>query len=308
MLSTERPRQRSRRISTAAVFSAAADASCTATTSTDSWAIIRLNGARLASQPATSALTLGGAGRRADEGDDGSAPRTGCSCRGRRPATPRRCRGTRCSARRGRRRRARLPTTPAAPPRRRQAPAGHSMGSTRSLVCSGLIGVGTNSVRVQSLETDGLPGGGGRGRHRRDAQRAVGARGGHARGDGRLRRALRARRAARPTGCAVAGAVAAPDCSASSQSSSACCSGGLASAARRRTDGNSPVRRSRGHGAARARGGGRRPGAAPARQAAAGWNVELRFGPYRPDVDSEFADRGQSARPLRGGVLERRAT
>jgi hypothetical protein len=27
------------------------------------------------------------------------------------------------------------------------------------------------------------------------------------------------------------------------------------------------------------------------------WNVELRFGPYRPNVDSEFADRGQSARP-----------
>jgi hypothetical protein len=27
------------------------------------------------------------------------------------------------------------------------------------------------------------------------------------------------------------------------------------------------------------------------------WNVELRFGPYRPDVDGEFAARGQSARP-----------
>jgi len=27
------------------------------------------------------------------------------------------------------------------------------------------------------------------------------------------------------------------------------------------------------------------------------WNVELRFGPYRPNVDSEFADRGESARP-----------
>jgi len=27
------------------------------------------------------------------------------------------------------------------------------------------------------------------------------------------------------------------------------------------------------------------------------WNLELRFGPYRPDVDSEFADRGDSARP-----------
>jgi hypothetical protein len=28
-----------------------------------------------------------------------------------------------------------------------------------------------------------------------------------------------------------------------------------------------------------------------------GWNLELRFGPYRPDVDSEFANRGQAARP-----------
>jgi hypothetical protein len=27
------------------------------------------------------------------------------------------------------------------------------------------------------------------------------------------------------------------------------------------------------------------------------WNLELRFGPYRPDVDSEFAARGDSARP-----------
>ena len=28
-----------------------------------------------------------------------------------------------------------------------------------------------------------------------------------------------------------------------------------------------------------------------------GWNLELRFGPYRPDVDSEFASRGSDARP-----------
>jgi len=27
------------------------------------------------------------------------------------------------------------------------------------------------------------------------------------------------------------------------------------------------------------------------------WNLELRFGPYRPNVDSEFADRGSDARP-----------
>jgi len=51
-------------------------------------------------------------------------------------------------------------------------------------------------------------------------------------------------------------------------------------------------------------------GAAPARAASADdilsakagpsprlWNVELRFGPYRPNVDSEFANRGESARP-----------
>ncbi|HLK91786.1 MAG TPA: MXAN_2562 family outer membrane beta-barrel protein [Polyangia bacterium] len=29
-----------------------------------------------------------------------------------------------------------------------------------------------------------------------------------------------------------------------------------------------------------------------------GWNLELRFGPYYPDTDSEFASRGQSARPF----------
>jgi opacity protein-like surface antigen len=28
------------------------------------------------------------------------------------------------------------------------------------------------------------------------------------------------------------------------------------------------------------------------------WNFELRFGPYRPNVDSEFADRGSPARPF----------
>ena len=28
------------------------------------------------------------------------------------------------------------------------------------------------------------------------------------------------------------------------------------------------------------------------------WNLELRFGPYKPDIDSEFADRGQTARPF----------
>jgi len=36
----------------------------------------------------------------------------------------------------------------------------------------------------------------------------------------------------------------------------------------------------------------------PAPTSPRGWNLELRFGPYRPDVDSEFADRGQDARPF----------
>jgi hypothetical protein len=36
----------------------------------------------------------------------------------------------------------------------------------------------------------------------------------------------------------------------------------------------------------------------PAGPSPRNWNVELRFGPYRPDVDSEFADRGEPARPF----------
>jgi hypothetical protein len=38
--------------------------------------------------------------------------------------------------------------------------------------------------------------------------------------------------------------------------------------------------------------------AQPAVSSPRGWNLELRFGPYRPDVDREFAERGQSARPF----------
>ncbi|HXJ20297.1 MAG TPA: MXAN_2562 family outer membrane beta-barrel protein [Polyangia bacterium] len=36
----------------------------------------------------------------------------------------------------------------------------------------------------------------------------------------------------------------------------------------------------------------------PQRESARAWNFELRFGPYYPDTDTEFADRGQSARPF----------
>jgi hypothetical protein len=42
-----------------------------------------------------------------------------------------------------------------------------------------------------------------------------------------------------------------------------------------------------------ATGGSAAPAASPRR-----WNLELRFGPYRPDIDSEFADRGSPARPF----------
>jgi hypothetical protein len=38
--------------------------------------------------------------------------------------------------------------------------------------------------------------------------------------------------------------------------------------------------------------------AAPASVSPRAWNLELRFGPYRPDIDSEFADRGERARPF----------
>jgi len=36
----------------------------------------------------------------------------------------------------------------------------------------------------------------------------------------------------------------------------------------------------------------------PARESTRAWNLELRFGPYYPDTDTEFADRGQAARPF----------
>jgi hypothetical protein len=34
------------------------------------------------------------------------------------------------------------------------------------------------------------------------------------------------------------------------------------------------------------------------RESPRAWNFELRLGPYYPDIDAEFADRGQSARPF----------
>jgi MYXO-CTERM domain-containing protein len=36
----------------------------------------------------------------------------------------------------------------------------------------------------------------------------------------------------------------------------------------------------------------------PATESTRAWNFELRFGPYYPDTDTEFADRGQTARPF----------
>jgi hypothetical protein len=38
--------------------------------------------------------------------------------------------------------------------------------------------------------------------------------------------------------------------------------------------------------------------ASPPPESPRAWNLELRFGPYYPDVDSELADRGQTARPF----------
>jgi MYXO-CTERM domain-containing protein len=36
----------------------------------------------------------------------------------------------------------------------------------------------------------------------------------------------------------------------------------------------------------------------PVSESTRAWNLELRFGPYYPDTDTEFADRGQAARPF----------
>jgi len=280
-------------ITTSAFFDAVAG-SCGASTTTSSrfWAIVRLDGARLTTEPSLP-LTLGGAGPSAptdvkavgaDEGLLVSWTPSG-------DGTTLRGHQVLCAPGPAKASTASYDTCGVSAP-------GSGAGPFDSLdpqsVCSGLVAIGTSSTRVHGLEN---------GRTYQIAVVAVGLDGTPSApsaieegtpaptvGFGDLYKES----GGAASGCAVGGAGIADRAALPLIAS-------LLLAWRWRRRGRGPVLLL----AFLAIGGAARPAAAavddmvasPAPSSPRLWNVELRFGPYRPDVDSEFANRGQSARP-----------
>ncbi|HEY2730876.1 MAG TPA: MXAN_2562 family outer membrane beta-barrel protein [Polyangia bacterium] len=299
-------------VSTAQVFSDASGSStCPATTTSSRlWAIVRVDGARIASEPSL-AITLGGVGPspptaiKAISADDGlliswTPSGDSTTLRGHQvvcspaPVSP--------SA-------AAYDVCPAAAPDGGVGPFGTL---DASLLCSGLVPEGTNSVRVHGLAN---------GQTYQVAVVAVGIAGTPSAASAAVSGTpgptvgfhdLYRQEGGTATGCALAGAGT----SGAGLALALGALGALALRARRRTR-------------KRSRRGGGAPGAgllvlvglatlsASARAqssdafqeqlstpltetrgiSARAWNFELRFGPYRPDVDSEFENRGSTARP-----------
>ncbi|HEY7371098.1 MAG TPA: MXAN_2562 family outer membrane beta-barrel protein [Polyangia bacterium] len=283
-------------VPTSAVFNAAASGNCNgATTSTRLWAIVRVGGTRLTTEPSV-ALTVGGTGPSAPTGVTTVSADEGLVVSWTAASDTSTVQGYQVLCMPG-------PATPAAPAYddscSAAAPDGGA-GLDPQFLCSGLIGVGTNSARVHGLTNgsayqiavvaigiDGTPSGPSAAAPGTPAP-SVGFgdlykdSGGTAMG-----------------GCAVAGRGS------GGVAFGLALAGGLLIARRRR-------RRRWAGGAAivllmAAAAAATRPAAAAiddgafpfaaAQQPPPGWNVELRFGPYRPNVDSEFAARGQSVRP-----------
>jgi len=284
-------------MTTSAVFDAVTGGNCSGTSTTSSrfWAIVRLDGTRLTTEPSL-ALTLGGAGPAAPtdvktvSADGGllvswTASGDGTTLLGHQVL---------CSPGAATASDAWYDTCGLSTP---DGGAGPFDSLDPKFVCSGLIAIGTTSARVHGLEN---------GRPYQIAVVAVGlddtpsapsptAEGTPAPtvgfGD------LYGQEGGTATGCAVGGGGFGRGATVAS------IAGGLVLVWRWRR------RRRRTLLAVVAfvaiAGGAARPASAtvddlsvPAvRASPREWNVELRFGPYRPDVDSEFADRGQSARP-----------
>jgi hypothetical protein len=286
-------------VATSSIFAAAGRSTCAAsTTSTRLYAIVRLDGARLASEPSL-ALTLGGAGPKAPTAVTVTPADEGLlvSWTASRDSTTLQGHQVLCSPGPAK---AADPSYEACGTSAPDGGAGPFDSLDPQLVCSGLVAVGTSSTRVHGLENgrsyqisvvavgvDGTPSApsktaegspaptvgfmdlykdGGGAAQGGCAVGASGARGGVvALAIAALVLARRRRRAA--AALVVAGALggAAREARAGD--------GALAAALASPIDPN---------------------GYASPRQ----WNVELRFGPYRPDVDSELADRGLDARPF----------
>lgn len=321
----------SQTLTSSSIFEAASGAStCGAATATSTrlWAVIRVDGARLATEPSL-ALTLGGAGPKTPtavtvkSGDQGlvvswtasgdattlSGHQLMCSPSGKTAFT---ARYDLCSA-----------TAPDG--------TGPFASLDPAFLCSDLITVGTNTARVSGLEN---------GKSYEVAVVAVGiddtpsAPSATASGTPGptvgFEELYRQEGGAAPAGCSVGGPRGWPSSGRDAVAELAAAAMMMLAAARRprRRSLVSARRRCRGNddwripaaassiaslvatlvclwptGAAHAEGGissalaatgGIKPPTASPRR----WNLELRFGPYRPDVDSEFADRGSPARPF----------
>jgi hypothetical protein len=293
-------------LGTAAVFSAASDAGCAATTtSTRLWAIVRLDGARLASEPSL-ALTLGGAGPTAPTAVTTQTAEQGLlvSWTASGDATTLQGHQVLCSPGPTTAATASYDTCAAATP---DGGAGPFATLEPQFLCSGLVAVGTNSVRVHGLTNgqvyevavvavgvDGTP-----------SAASVAATGTPGPTFGLSDLYKEDGGTAQP-GCALGGAGA----SVSGVGLGAALAVVLAVvlARRRRRRGSMLVALLvaglAGARTARAESDGppfslAAPGFdAPETPSPRRWNLELRFGPYRPNIDDEFADRGSDARPF----------
>jgi hypothetical protein len=283
-------------VPTSAVFGVAAGGNCNgATTSTRLWAIVRLDGTRLATEPSLP-LTVGGVGPSAPtdvktvSADEGllvswTASADGTTLQGHQvlcapgPATPANpAYDDSCSA-----------SVP-------DGSAGPFAGLDPQYLCSGLVAIGTNSVRVHGLEN---------GRAYQVAVVAVGIDGTPSApsvpAEGTPAPTVGFGDLYKESGGAAAGGCAVGGPGSGGVAVALAAGAGLLIARRRRRRQGAAVIVVALAAAAAAG-----PASATTDDASApfvataprpGWNVELRFGPYRPNVDSEFADRGQSARP-----------
>ncbi|HVU49060.1 MAG TPA: MXAN_2562 family outer membrane beta-barrel protein [Polyangia bacterium] len=291
-------------LQTSAIFAAAGRSSCAAasTSSTRLWAVVRLDGERLASEPSLP-LTLGGAGPTAPTGVTTVGADEGLLVSWTSAGDASTLQGYQvlCSPGAATAQAASYDTCPAAQP---DGGTGPFASLDPTLLCSGLVPVGTSSVRVHGLVN---------GQSYQIAVVAVGIDGTPSApsvpADGTpgptygFQDVYQQQGGTAQPGCAVAGGSRAP----AGALAALAVALALVLARRRRRRTSLLVLAAVMLPCARAKAD---PGATPAfpqwltaTQEPApvaspqAWNVELRFGPYRPDVDAEFSARGSAAHP-----------
>ncbi len=310
-------------LATGDVFSTlAAGVSCSALASASSylWAIVRLNGTRIDSQPSLS-ISVGGSGPSAPTGVAAQTADSGLLVSWKAPSSTGTLAGYQvlCSPGPSSPSSAQFDNCAADPP---SVDAGPFAALDASLICSGLVSPSATSVRVKGLDN---------GTAYQVAVVAIGS-------DGTSSAASAAAQGTPgPTlgfeeiykqaggsgaaGCAVAGGgagsgagpillIAALGFTCRRRRRRGAVGGFGATCRRRRLAVAVGAALVAGAGGARGAAAGEEtgelpriglasePDPAPGSPSPRGWNFELRFGPYYPDTDSEFADRGQTARPF----------